>query len=56
LPHDVVQQAGPCHTAAFKHEFGTWKWFGVAFVYQTVLAWSMAFLIYRGGTLLGLGG
>jgi ferrous iron transport protein B len=48
----------PCvvAAAAFKHEFGTWKWFGVAFVYQTILAWSMAFLVYQGGTILGIGG
>ena len=48
----------PCvvAAAAFKHEFGTWKWFGVAFVYQSVLAWTVALVIYRGGTLLGLGG
>jgi ferrous iron transport protein B len=48
----------PCivAAAAFKHEFGTWKWFGVAFVYQTILAWSMALLVYQGGTILGIGG
>jgi ferrous iron transport protein B len=48
----------PCivAAAAFKHEFGTWKWFGVAFAYQTILAWSMAFFIYQGGRLFGLGG
>ncbi len=37
-------------------EIGTWKWFGVAFVYQTVLAWGRAFLVYQGGTLLWMGG
>jgi ferrous iron transport protein B len=48
----------PCVIAAvaFKHEFGTWKWFGVAFVYQTILAWSVALLIYQGGSILGIGG
>jgi len=48
----------PCvvTAVAFRHEFGTWKWFGVAFVYQTVLAWSAAFVIYQGGKLLGFGG
>jgi ferrous iron transport protein B len=48
----------PCviAAAAFKHEFGTWKWFGVAFVYQTILAWSVAFIIYQGGNLVGWGG
>ncbi|HAM33953.1 MAG TPA: ferrous iron transport protein B [Deltaproteobacteria bacterium] len=48
----------PCvvAAAAFKHEFGTWKWFGVAFVYQTILAWSVAFIVYQGGKLFGIGG
>jgi ferrous iron transport protein B len=48
----------PCVVAAvaFKHEFGTWKWFGVAFAYQMVLAWSVALVIYQGGRLLGFGG
>lgn len=48
----------PCMVAAaaFKHEFGTWKWFGVAFAYQTILAWGMAFLVFQGGKLLGIGG
>jgi ferrous iron transport protein B len=41
---------------AMRQEFGTWKWAGVAFAYQTGLAWTMAFLIYRGGKLLGFGG
>ncbi len=48
----------PCVVVAIamRQEFGGWKWFGVAFAYQTALAWSVAFLIYQGGTLLGLGG
>ncbi len=48
----------PCVVVAIamRHEFGTWKWFGIAFVYQTVLAWTVAFIIYQGGTILGLGG
>lgn len=48
----------PCivAAAAFKHEFGTWKWFGVAFAYQSVLAWTVALVIYQGGRLFGLGG
>ena len=48
----------PCivAAAAFKHEFGTWKWFGVAFAYQTILAWGMAFIIYQGGSSSGSGG
>lgn len=48
----------PCvvAAAAMVHEFGTWKWYGVAFGYQMVLAWSAAAIIYQGGRLLGLGG
>lgn len=42
--------------AAMRQEFGTWKWVGVGFVYQTILAWTVALIIYQGGTLLGLGG
>jgi len=40
---------------AMRQEFGTWKWFGVAFAYQMALAWVVAFVIYQGGRLLGLG-
>jgi ferrous iron transport protein B len=40
---------------AMRHEFMTWKWSGVAFAYQMVLAWVAAFVIYQGGKLLGLG-
>ena len=40
---------------AMRHEFMTWKWSGIAFVYQIVLAWMVAFVIYQGGKLLGLG-
>jgi ferrous iron transport protein B len=48
----------PCMVVAvaFRHEFGSWKWFGVAFGYEMVLAWVVAFAIYQGGKLLGLGG
>ena len=47
----------PCVVVAIamRQEFGGWKWFGVAFAYQTALAWSMALLVYQGGRLLGLG-
>ena len=39
---------------AIKQEFGTsWAW--ISAVYQTVVAWFAAFLIYQGGRLLGLG-
>ncbi len=48
----------PCVIAsvAMVQELGTWKWYGIAFAYQMVLAWSVAFLIHGGGKLLGLGG
>jgi len=42
--------------AAMRQEFGTWKWYGIAFAYQMALAWSVAFIIYQGGSLLGIGG
>lgn len=48
----------PCVVVAIamRQEFGTWKWFGIAFAYQTALAWSVALIIYQGGRFLGLGG
>jgi len=48
----------PCVVVAIamRQEFGGWRWFGVAFAYQTALAWGMALLVYQGGRLLGLGG
>jgi ferrous iron transport protein B len=47
----------PCVVVAIamRQEFGGWKWFGVAFLYQTALAWGIALLVYQGGRLLGLG-
>ncbi|WP_242392570.1 ferrous iron transport protein B [Anaeromyxobacter oryzisoli] len=48
----------PCVVVAIamRQEFGGWKWFGVAFAYQTALAWVAALLVHEGGRLLGLGG
>jgi ferrous iron transport protein B len=48
----------PCVVVAIamRQEFGGWKWFGVAFLYQTALAWGMALLVHQGGRMLGLGG
>ena len=48
----------PCLVAAVAmvQEFGTWKWFGIAFGYQMVLAWGMSCIVFQGGKLLGLGG
>jgi ferrous iron transport protein B len=47
----------PClvTAAAFRQEFGTWYWFGVAVAYELVLAYGLAFTIYQGGKLLGIG-
>jgi ferrous iron transport protein B len=47
----------PCVVVAIamRQEFGGWKWFGVAFAYQTALAWSMALAVYQVGRLLGFG-
>lgn len=42
--------------AAMRQEFGGWRWFAMAFTYQTALAWAVALLIHQGGRLLGLGG
>ncbi|HEX2989508.1 MAG TPA: ferrous iron transport protein B, partial [Anaerolineales bacterium] len=39
---------------AIKHEFGR-SWAVTSAIYQTVVAWIVAFLIYQGGRLLGLG-
>lgn len=39
---------------AIKHEFGR-SWAVTSAIYQTVVAWIVAFLIYQGGKLLGLG-
>jgi ferrous iron transport protein B len=40
--------------AAIKNETGQWKWSLFLAVYTTVLAWIIAFLVYQGGSLLGL--
>lgn len=39
---------------AIKHEFGT-SWAVTSAMYQTAVAWLVAFIVYQGGTLLGLG-
>lgn len=38
---------------AMRQEFGTWKWAGIAVLYQTVLAWSAAFIVYQAGRWMG---
>jgi ferrous iron transport protein B len=40
--------------AAIKHESGKWKWSAFLAVYTTGLAWIAAFVVYQGGTLLGI--
>ncbi|MCF6148035.1 MAG: ferrous iron transport protein B [Candidatus Kuenenia sp.] len=46
----------PCivTSVAFKQELGAWRWFGIAFVYEFILAWVIAFIVYQGGKLFGL--
>ncbi len=46
----------PCAATlgAIKHEFGN-SWAVTSAVYQTVIAWIAAFLVYQGGRLLGFG-
>ncbi len=39
---------------AIKHEFGT-SWAVTSAVYQTAVAWVVAFVVYQGGKLLGFG-
>jgi ferrous iron transport protein B len=39
---------------AIKHEFGS-SWAFTSAIYQTVVAWIVAFIVYQGGLLLGLG-
>ena len=48
----------PClaTVAVIKREMNSWKWAGFSVVYSMTLAWIMAFLVYQGGLLLGLGG
>ncbi|MFO7444728.1 MAG: ferrous iron transport protein B [Ignavibacteriaceae bacterium] len=38
---------------AYKQEFGTWKWYGVALVNGFVVAWIFSLLIYQIGSLIG---
>ncbi len=46
----------PCLVTAIamKQEFGSWKIYGQAVLIHSVLAWTVAVLIYQGGALLGL--
>ncbi len=40
---------------AMRHEFVTWRWSLISFVYLMALAWIVTFVVYQGGMLLGLG-
>jgi ferrous iron transport protein B len=39
---------------AIKHEFG-FSWALLSAIYQTTVAWIVAFIVYQGGSLLGFG-
>jgi len=39
---------------AIKQEFGT-SWAVTSAIYQTVIAWIIAFIVYQGGSLMGFG-
>jgi len=47
----------PClaTVAAIRRETGSWRWTGFSVGYSLTLAWILAFVIYRGGMILGLG-
>jgi len=47
----------PCIAAfaTMKREMNSWKWTLITVGYQTAVAWLVAFVIYQGGLLLGLG-
>jgi ferrous iron transport protein B len=42
--------------AVVKRETGGWRWPAFLFVYMTSLAWTVSFIIYQGGRLLGFAG
>ena len=46
----------PCMATlgAIKHEFG-WRWAVMSAVYQTTVAWLVAFVIFQGGLAAGAG-
>jgi len=47
----------PClaTVSVIKRETNSWKWTGFSIAYSTILAWIVAFVIYQGGRLIGLG-
>ncbi len=46
----------PCFAAVavMYRESGSWKWAALMVGYTTTLAWIVSFIVYQGGTLLGL--
>jgi ferrous iron transport protein B len=46
----------PClaTVAVIRRETGSLKWTVFSVVYNTAVAWGMAFIIYQGGKLIGL--
>lgn len=42
--------------AVVKRETGGWRWPTFLFVYMTSLAWTVSFILYQGGRLLGFAG
>lgn len=48
----------PCVVVAIamRQEFGAWKLAGLAFCYQTALAWGVALVIYQAGQFFGVEG
>jgi ferrous iron transport protein B len=47
----------PClaTVGAIRRETNSWKWTGFSIAYTLTLAWVVAFVIYQGGRLFGLG-
>jgi ferrous iron transport protein B len=47
----------PClaTVAAIRRETGSWGWTAFTVSYAVILAWILAFIIYQGGMLLGIG-
>ncbi|MCE5287336.1 MAG: ferrous iron transport protein B [Pelosinus sp.] len=45
----------PCFSAlaVMRRETNSWKWTGFTFLYSTVLAWVVTFIVYQAGLLLG---
>ena len=39
---------------AIAHEAGGWKWALFSILYNTLLAWALAFVVYRLGILFGM--